>query len=174
MKRVASANAASVAHSLSSAYPGCWCIGHASCDRAAVLWPKDTNLSVTDCLVSSSCVIPKHVEATYSPLTAEHEIFGKTASLRQVAISNKLADPIWRTYEALRAQQVQESESLQQGKACFRSLLCRFAAVRRLSMNRLGPPCLQVGEADRQLDNQESCLSCADTCTMACIQLCTS
>ena len=42
VKRVASANAASVAHSLSSAYPGCWCIGHASCDRAAVLWPKDT------------------------------------------------------------------------------------------------------------------------------------
>ena len=36
-------------------------------------------------------------------------------------MSNKLADPIWRTYEALRAQQVQESESLHQGKACFRS-----------------------------------------------------
>ena len=40
--------------------------------------------------------------------------------------------------------------SFQQGKACFRSLLCRFAAVRRLSMKRLGPPCLQVGETDRQ------------------------
>jgi hypothetical protein len=30
-------------------------------------------------------------------------------------------------------------------------------------MKRLGPPCLQVGETDQQLDNQESCLSKAST-----------
>jgi hypothetical protein len=76
---------------------------------------KGHSLSVTDCLVSSSCVIPKHVESTYSQLTAEHEIFGKTASLRQVAISNKLADPVWRTYEAFCAQQVQETASMSRG-----------------------------------------------------------
>ncbi len=72
---------------------------------------KGHNLSVTECLVSSSCVMPKLVESTYSQFSAEHEIFGKTASLRQVAISNKLADPVWRTYEALRAQHVQETAS---------------------------------------------------------------
>ena len=30
-------------------------------------------------------------------------------------------------------------------------------------MKRLGPLCLQVGETDRQLDNQESCFSKAST-----------
>ncbi len=30
-------------------------------------------------------------------------------------------------------------------------------------MKRLGPPCLQVGETDRQLDNQESCWNKAST-----------
>ncbi len=72
---------------------------------------KGHNLNVTDWFVSSSSVIPKHVKSTNSRLTAEQEMFGRTASLRQVATSNKLADPVWWTYEALRAQQVQESES---------------------------------------------------------------
>ncbi len=30
-------------------------------------------------------------------------------------------------------------------------------------MKILGPPCLQVGETDRQLDNQESCWNKAST-----------
>ncbi len=30
-------------------------------------------------------------------------------------------------------------------------------------MKRLGPPCLQVGETDRQLDSEKSCLSKAST-----------
>ena len=71
---------------------------------------KEHTLKDSDCLVSNSSVIPKHVESTCSGVTAEHEMFGRTASLRQGAASSKLADPVWRAYEALRAQQVQEYE----------------------------------------------------------------
>ena len=153
---------------------------------------KRHNLNVTEWSVSSSSVISKHVQATYSQLTAEHEIFGKTASLRQVAIStlacrSGLAYVRSASRSAGARNCIKESGnqgrrkclltlqirmrcdqndllcSLQQGKACFRSLVCRFAAVRRLSLKRLGPPCLQVGETDRQLGNQESCLSKTST-----------
>ena len=57
---------------------------------------KEHTLNDSDCLVSSSSVIPKRVEATCSGVTAEHEMFGRTASLRQGAVSSKLADPVWR------------------------------------------------------------------------------
>ena len=71
---------------------------------------KQHTLNDSDCLVRSSTVIPKHVESTCSGVLAEHEMFGRAASLRQGAASSKLADPVWRAYEALRAQQVQEYE----------------------------------------------------------------
>ena len=64
VKHVVAVNHTGVAHCLSNAYSGCWCSGHASCDKAIVLWPKGHNVNDSDCLVSSSFVIPKLVKST--------------------------------------------------------------------------------------------------------------
>ncbi len=42
VKCILAANHTSVAHSLTSAFLGSWWIGHASYDKAVVLWQKDT------------------------------------------------------------------------------------------------------------------------------------
>ena len=80
-----------------------WLLVHLTCFlwQSSSVIAKGHNPNVSDCLVSSSCVIPKHVESNYCCLIAEHEIFRKTAIIRKGAISSKLANQVWRTYEAL-------------------------------------------------------------------------